>query len=136
MTAQIHFNKWYAVQVWLIAVLVAPILIIIERTLRGSGGDTSALPIGYLIMVGYGALISLPVLLVYYLLVSLLGKTGMRANVIRLISVITVLIIVNTTLFLLGGAQMFRFEHPATGFIPLSYSVTIVLGAMIFKIRK
>jgi len=64
MNTVVKPDKKYPLKVWLTSLIVTPVLIIVERCIRGKCGDLGAIPMAYLIMIGYGALISLPVLLI------------------------------------------------------------------------
>lgn len=127
--ATVHYNKLYALQLWLLTVLlVAPFLLSLMASLNASNYFNNSANTGVIFLYAFmGLLFSLPTFLIVGLTYTLLHEKLSVVSIKLLVSVIAIAG-VYCTFWLIGGTLVNTYS--------LVYTISILISNGIVKVRK
>lgn len=126
----------YSIRVWLFTVIISPILLLILGTFVYSSTLTEILQSGELLfyMILGGFIFSMPAMIVFYLIEQKTIKTSLSKNIVKVILSVYSFYSVWITFYVFDRRSIESGSNLV--FWVFIYSITIVFGVWIFKIKK
>lgn len=121
-------NNSYPYKHWLTTLTIAPLMIMIYDFLNGNNNFNDAIGI-FVLFVIFGFLFSLPVVVLYLLLFTILIKRVDSVLLIKIILNVFTILGVLLSIKTIGGTMM-------TPALSMHYSVALILCSFFFKIKK
>lgn len=131
------FLMKYYFKVWLFTILVAPLFVVVELVYQKSGnfsGFFKGLPI-WCFAVLFGSAFALPALFLFRLLNKDLEKHDLPVYMKKLINVIVGIVLLWTTFFIMNRNIFVELSWDNMVW-PLTYSLTLLVGTFIYKIKE
>jgi len=133
------FRRNYIFKVWGSTIIGAPILMMILTAIiiakQGSKLDSGAF--GFIAFsVGYGFLLSIPTLLITYLLFPELSKTFQKAFHLKIILILISVACILLTFYLLYGSDAYNINgNYAALTFSIAYTFCLTMFGLIFPLR-
>src|SRR5579863_1526186 len=120
-------NATYPFLVWIATIaLVAPLLVVSHGLFFVEDYSRSAGDFSWIMLIPFGMVLSLPVLIINYLIFYFLTKKGIKALGVKLILCITSISGILLTFHIIGGSTEYTFD--------ILYSVSVVLPSFLFRV--
>jgi Sec-independent protein secretion pathway component TatC len=123
------FTNSYPYKHWLTSIAVGPLIYMTYESFVTENSTFNDFIGTYILFLTFGLLLSLPVLILYLLLFSLLIKTIRSTLIIKTILNITTIVGIAFTIKLIGGTLM-------TSSLVAFYSIALIISSFIYKIKK
>ena len=126
----------YSIKIWFFSVIMSPILLLILGTFVYSTTITQILESGPLLffMILCGLLLSIPAMIVFYLIERKLRNTSLSKNIVKVFLSLYSFCSVWITFYVVDK-RSFKSDSNLIFWV-IVYSLTIVLGVWIFKLNK
>ena len=126
----------YSIKIWLFSAIISPILLLISGTFVYSSTLTEILQSGQTLffMILCGFILSMPAMIVFYLIELKTKNTSLSKNVVKVILSLYSFCSVWITFYVLDRRSIESGSNLV--FWALIYSLIIVFGVWIFKIEK
>ena len=132
--ATVTLNKKYPFEVWLTSVGIAPVLFLLMSLVKGEMGFDIAFFLFYVYMVFYGALLSLPVLGLFYLIYNKVITLEWHESLLKLLLALVAIAGMCITFLVLSGKEAFTLRDSGIA-IPVSYTISIILSSLFNKLK-
>ena len=123
------FTNSYPYKHWLTSIAVGPLIYMTYESFVTENSTFNDFIGTYMLFLTFGLLLSLPVLILYLLLFSLLIKTIGSTLIIKTILNITTIVGIAFTIKLIGGTLM-------TSSLVAFYSIALVISSFFYKLKK
>lgn len=123
------FTNSYPYKHWLTSIAVGPLIYMTYESFVTENSTFNDFIGTYMLFLTFGLLLSLPVLILYLLLFSLLIKTIGSTLIIKTILNITTVVGIAFTIKLIGGTLM-------TSSLVAFYSIALVISSFFYKLKK
>jgi hypothetical protein len=129
------YSKYFVIKVWLTTIVLSPILLlfIIADAPAGLAYIPEMLAIVFY-SIFFGALLSLPALLIYDLSFQQLKTTSLETGYIKIILVLITAICIFITFFVMNGPSDFSFDGDFAKIESIYIGVNIV-ASLFFKLK-
>jgi hypothetical protein len=132
MLVNIFGRPYYPYKVYLTTILGAPILNYLLAVIFNSNSATDFF-LGSLVMITFGALLSLPSLVIYYIAFRLLCVSNIKYLFVKVYSALIAcfLFMVNTAPF-----TSFQFSNSKSISFVGAYCLTVIVASLLYKIDR
>ena len=128
----------YGLKIWLTCIFIGPVVAFMINTLCiALGQDDNAFPFGAYVMLcyGYGMFFSLPALVAFMVIIHLLDYAGVKEMKFRLAVLVTALLLLSITFWMLGAEfEMSDIVH-GTKLSP-AYALLICISVFLYRPHK
>ena len=129
-----HVDIYYPIKVWILSIIGGPTIFSLVMYIENSYGSSESEPLtmyGFLFLIGF--LYSIPSLVISYLFYRYALSLNFSFTTIKIALIILGFILFITT-FSVMGYPLHKLENLEKWTLPFSYSITFLLGSIIFKI--
>ncbi|MDQ3015154.1 MAG: hypothetical protein M3R25_00290 [Bacteroidota bacterium] len=128
-----QIDNFYTIKVWLACIFLAPLLFVVWALIIGEN-TLGKSPVAYGFLLCFGLLLSLPSLLINYLIFRLLTRTRVNVILVKTILFVVGMIIFEATFWILGTSVTAWARDK--WFSPFAYIILFLIATFYFSIFK